>query len=82
MAFRALALHPSEWRNCGMCVVDIQKDGATIKKNSFLVTVYEKTLLQSVFFLPMSSYPSEGFVSGEIPRQFYSYLRPPHPENI
>ena len=28
--FRALALRRSESRNCGLCVVYIQKDGATL----------------------------------------------------
>ena len=28
--FRALALRRSEMRNCGLCVVYIQKDGATL----------------------------------------------------
>ena len=30
MTFRALALRRSESRNCGLCVVYIQKDGATV----------------------------------------------------
>ena len=30
LTFRALALHRSESRNCGLCVVYIQKDGATL----------------------------------------------------
>ena len=30
LTFRALALRGSESRNCGLCVVYIQKDGATL----------------------------------------------------
>ena len=30
LTFRALALHRSESRNCGLCVVYTQKDGATL----------------------------------------------------
>ena len=30
VTFRALALRRSESRNCGLCVVYIQKDGATL----------------------------------------------------
>ena len=30
LTFRALALHPSESRNCGLCVLYIQKCGATL----------------------------------------------------
>ena len=30
LTFRALALRRSESRNCGLCVVYIQKDGATL----------------------------------------------------
>ena len=30
LAFRASALRRSESRNCGLCVVYIQKDGATL----------------------------------------------------
>ena len=30
LTFRALALRPSESRNCGLCVVYIHKDGATL----------------------------------------------------
>ena len=30
MTFRALALRQSELRYCGLCVVYIQKDGATL----------------------------------------------------
>ena len=30
LTFRALALRWSESRNCGLCVVYIQKDGATL----------------------------------------------------
>ena len=30
LKFRALALRRSELRNCGLCVVCMQKDGATL----------------------------------------------------
>ena len=30
LTFRAFALRRSEWRNCGLCVLYIQKDGAAL----------------------------------------------------
>ena len=46
LRFRALALRRSESRNCGLCVVYIQKDGATLLVGAWLSEKQQNKLVE------------------------------------